>query len=118
MLDSGKDSYGVLEAIKNSTNLIAMIRTVPWARSIFSFCAPGLSKDTANLVAFATERFVRRFKQGSSGSDVKDVFAHLLAEDSDTGTKLTPGILATESVIIIIASVCCSRCCSSSLRKP
>jgi hypothetical protein len=46
------------------------------------------------------KRVLKRIPQGSA-TNIRDVFHYLLAEDEETGTKLSSDLLAKESLLIV-----------------
>ena len=103
MTETGSDEAGIMNALKEGVNFLAMVRCIPWARPLFSIFTPNLSNEAIKLSNFARTQAVTRMKQGGTASEATDVFAHLLAEDSEESSKLSPAELARESLLVIIA---------------
>lgn len=83
MVESGTSHYW-MDILHSFMRTLSILGPVPWIASLLELLP--VAKDVQRFEDFSRDCFEKRRSQGSSR---KDIFYHLLAEDKETGSKLS-----------------------------
>ncbi|KAJ8087736.1 hypothetical protein PM082_006573 [Marasmius tenuissimus] len=99
LLLDGKDTHGAMEVIRKGMGITQTMSHLPWfshlARNI-----PAISENVNRLRAFGIDWCTRRIQ---NGAEKKDLWYHLTDEAGHEEVKPTPSVVASDSVLAIIA---------------
>jgi hypothetical protein len=96
MLEDGK-SHDYMQLVQGFSHQNALVCTIPWCTSIFSWLPPLEAMN--KLFLFAAKQVAARLPHGQTPTDI---FSHLLKEDRMTKRKYTTRELNIECVALVI----------------